>query len=206
MGMELFRQLVVLLQRFRGDAKEACRYWGNLVAAIQLANIHEEEIGGVHPFNLIHAFDDVEKALQSTSPLCVCEDDGLDVWIEFVWTLDLDAGMLTMTAHGGQAEWSFAHIYRGRALEGIWVLEAEAAARQDENSEVGLMESTKKPFTEAVASAAAVQIQASVRRFLEVSRGLRPGGVLVQLAAMRFYRASAILDATSVKTSVAMIR
>lgn len=194
MGVELFRQLVILLRRFRGNVNEACRYWGGLTAAQRLTYDHAD--GEAHPFNQVHAFDDVEKALQSTL-LCVCEDDlGLNDWIEFVWSLDFDTAVLAMTAHGGRAQWSFADIYRGHAFEDKWVLEAEMVAYNVSNR-AGL-EDSKKPFSDALTSAAAVQIQAAARRFLTVSRGLRPGGVLMKLAALRFRRASEHLDAMQV--------
>lgn len=193
MGAELFKQLVALLQRFRGDAKRASQNWGELVAALRTTYSDDE---AAHPFNKIHAFDGVEVALRSTSPLCVCEDDGLDVWIEFVWTVDLDGGVLTMAAHGGRAEWSFADLYRGRSFGDEWITEAECAAYRDDDTDKDSTEDAARPFAGAVASAAAVQIQASARRYLEVSRGLRPGGMLAKLAAMRFLRASALLHAT----------
>ena len=186
MGAQLFRQLATLLQRFQGDIKKACKHWGNLVAALQLTY---SDNGDLHPFNQIHAFDNVEQAFLSTLPLCVCEDHELDVWIEFVWTIDLDESMFRMKAHGGYAEWSFTEVHRGFAFNDMWVLEAEIAACSDAD----LTENTEKPFNKAVTSAAAVQIQASARRFLEVSRGLRPGGILVKLAARRFHHASAAL-------------
>jgi hypothetical protein len=193
MGVELFQQLVALLRRFRGNVKEACNYWGNLTAAQRLAYDHED--GAAHPFNQIHAFEDVETALQSTLPLCVSEGVvGLNFGIEFIWSLDFDTGVLAMTAHGGRAQWSFEDIYRGRAFSDKWVLEAEIVAYHDKT---GSGERTK-PFSEALTSAA-VQIQAAARRFLEVSRGLRPGGVLMKLAALRFQRASKLLDAVQVR-------
>ena len=186
MGAELFRQLVALLRRFDGDAKRASRHWGELVAAQRTTYSCDEAT--THPFNRIHAFDDVEAALRSTSPLCICEDEGLDVWIEFVWTVDLDAGALTMASDGGCTEWSFGKLYRGRSFQDAWIAEARLVAYHDD--EEAAAQGGAKPFSEAVASAAAVQIQASARRFLEVSRGLRPGGVLAKLAAARFRRAS----------------
>ena len=189
MGAELFKQLVALLQRFHGDAKRACQSWGELVAALRITYLHDE---AANPFNAIHAFEDVEAALRSTSPLCVCEEDGLDIWIEFVWTVDLNERVLTMEAHGGRAEWSFADLYRGRSFGDEWVKEAENAAYREDDSDADFTGGAKKPFSEAVASAAAVQIQASARRFLAVSRGIRPGGVLAKLAATRFRRTCAL--------------
>lgn len=190
MGAELFKQVAALLQRFHGDWKGACQYWGDLIGALRLSytDADDEE---THPFNQTHAFTDIEKALHSTSLLLVCEEEGLDIWIEFVWTVDLDQGSLAMISHGGQAEWSFVDIYRGRALKDKWIKEAEQAACRDDIKDDGTTGSTSKPFSEAIASAAAIKIQASVRRFLEESRGLRPGGVLMTLAAMRFRRAAA---------------
>jgi len=188
MGAELFKQLVALLQRFQGDVKRACQNWGALVEAIE-ATYSEDE--AAHPFNKIHAFDDVEEALRSTLPLCVCEEEGLDMWIEFIWTVDLDDGVLTMDAHGGRAEWSFSNLHRGRSLRDKWIEEANIFALGDD-IDVDVISAT--PFAEAVTSAAAVQIQTAARRYLEVSRGLRPGGVLAKLAATRFRRAASFLD------------
>jgi hypothetical protein len=190
MGAELFRQLAALLQRFQGDVKRVCQNWGALVEAIETTYSEDE---AAHPFNKIHAFDDVEAALRSTLPLCVCEDEGLDVWIEFVWTVNLDDGVLMMDAHGGSAEWSFSNLYRGRFFQDKWIAEAVIAASEDD-VDVASTDISTMPFAEAVAAAAAIQIQAAARRFLEVSRGLRPGGVLAKLAAMRFRRASSFLD------------
>ena len=181
MGAEIFRQLVELLRRFRGDVRRACQCWGELVHDLTLVSSNEHS--GSHPFNEVHAFDDIENALRSTLPLAVCDDDQTDVWIEFVWTVDLDEGTLVMQAHDGRAEWSFVDIYRGRALLEQWIAEAEESVAN---------EGCGKPFAEGVARAAAVTIQASARRFLEVSRGLRPGGVLAKLAAMRFHHACEI--------------
>ena len=194
MGAELFRQLVALLQRFRGDATRASQTWGELVASLRTTDSQDE---AANPFNATHAFEDVEAALRSTLPLLCEEDDELDEWIEFVWTIDLNEHLLTMKAHSGRAEWSFAHLYRGRRSKDEWVKEAENAAYQNEDSDADFTETAKKPFKKAVASGAAVQIQASARRFLEVSRGLRPGGVLAKLAATRFRRASGLLHATN---------
>ena len=188
MGAELFKQLVALLQRFRGDVKRASQNWGALVEAVKTTYSEDE---AAHPFNKIHAFDNVEAALQSTSLLCVCddEDEGLDAWIEFIWTLDLDEGVLKMEAHGCRTEWSFSELYRGRSFQAKWIMEAEIiASGDDKDCTLG----TTRPFTESVASAAAIEIQASARRFLEVSRGLRPGGVLVRLASMRFRRMASL--------------
>ena len=140
------------------------------------------------------AFDDVEKAPQSTLPLCE-GDVGLNFGIEFIWSLDFDTGVLAMTAHGGRAQWPFEDIYRGRAFADDWVLEAEIAAYHENKTGSG---ESNKPFSEALTSAAAVQIQAAARCFLEVSRGLRLGGVLMKLAALRFQRASELLDAVQV--------
>lgn len=186
MGAELFKQLVTLLKRFRGDVKRASQHWGSLVEAIKTTYSEDE---AAHPFNKIHAFDDVEAALRSTSPLCVCEDEGLNMWIEFVWTVNLDDGVLAMDAYGGRMEWSFSNLYRGRSFQDEWITEAESTASGDGEA---CSQSTARPFAEAVASAAAITIQASARRFLEVSRGLRPGGMLVQLAAMRFRRMASL--------------
>ena len=190
MGAELFKQLVALLQRFQGDVKRASQNWGALVEAIETTYSEDE---AAHPFNKIHAFDDVEAALRSTLPLCICEDDGLDMWIEFVWTVDLDDSVLTMDAHAGRTEWSFSDLYRGRSFQDEWIAEAEIAASGDD-VDVDSTKVSAMPFADAVASAAAIQIQTAARRFLEVSRGLRPGGVLVKLAATRFLRASSCLD------------
>jgi hypothetical protein len=190
MGAELFKQLVALLQRFHGDVKRACQTWGALVEAIKTTYSEDE---AAHPFNKIHAFDDVEAALRSTLPLCVCEEEGLDMWIEFIWTVDLDVGLLTMDAHRGHMEWSFFNLYRGRSFQDQWIEEAEIAASEDD-VDVASTHISAMPFAEAVATAAAIQIQAAARRYLEVSRGLRPGGVLAKLAAMRFRRASSFLD------------
>jgi len=184
MGAELFKQLVALLRCFAGDAKRASQHWGELVAALRTTYSCDEV---VHPFNRIHAFDDVEAALRSTSPLCICEDEGLDVWIEFVWTVDLDAGALTMASDGGCAEWSFGKLYRGRTFRDAWIAEARLVAYRDDEARLVAEQGAAQPFSAAVA---AVQIQASARRFLEVRRGLRPGGVLATLAAARFRRAS----------------
>lgn len=184
MGAELFGQLVALLRRFRGDVGGAARCWGELVQALSLAHGNEGEES--HPFNLVHAFDDVESALSSALPLCVCHDEGLDSWIEFVWIVDLEKAVLKMAGHGGSAEWTFADIHRGGAFLQEWVLEAENAAYRGGGAGAVLT-----PFRAVVEAAAATKLQASARRFLEVSRGLRPGGVLVRVAAMRFRRAAA---------------
>ena len=190
MGAELFRQLAALLQRFQGDVKRASQNWGALVEAIETTYSEDE---AAHPFNKIHAFDDVEAALRSTLPLCVCKDEGLNMWIEFIWTVDLDDGLLKMNAYGGHTEWSFFNLYRGRSFQDQWIEEAEIAASGDD-VDVASTHISTMPFAEAVAAAAAIQIQAAARRYLEVSRGLRPGGVLAKLAAMRFRRASSFLD------------
>ena len=187
MGAEIFRQLALVLQRFNGDASKACVCWGKRVSNLVLASLNDGAEAR-HPFNQIHAFDDIEGSLSSTVPVAVCDEDSLDAWIEYVWTLDLDEGTLEMRAHGGSAIWSFAAIHRGRGLMDKWVDEAEREAQRndvvvDQDDVVG------RPFMDAVEAAAAVAIQASARRFLEVSRGLRPGGVLMRLAAKRFRRA-----------------
>ena len=171
MGAELFRQLAALLQRFQGDVKRACQNWGALVEAIKTTYSEDE---AAHPFNKIHAFDDVEAALRSTLPLCVCKDEGLNMWIEFIWTVDLDDGLLKMNAYGGHTEWSFFNLYRGRSFQDQWIEEAEIAASGDD-VDVASTDISTMPFAEAVAAAAAIQIQAAARRYLEVSRGLRPG-------------------------------
>lgn len=181
MGAELFRQLCALLERFGGNTQEACRCWGEGVEGLATTYVADT----VHPFNSVHAFDNIEQGLQSTMHLIVSEEECLDEWIEFVWTLDLNEGALKMISDGGHAEWPFFLLYRGRALSEQWIAEAENVAyKHYENDSNGC----KQPFTEAVRLAAAVAIQASARRFLEVSRGLRPGGLLVRLAAARFRR------------------
>ena len=180
MGEELFRQLTDLLRRFKGDVRQASQCWGELVSTLVLTL--SEEGSERHPFNIIHAFEDIENALHSQLPLVVSDEDDLDEWIEFVWTVDLDKGTLLMRAHEGAAEWSFLNLHRGGAFVDKWLEEAENEAYKDD----GVL--SQKPFIKAVEFAAAVEIQASARRFLEVSRGLRPGGVLARLAAKRFHR------------------
>lgn len=180
MGAEIFLQLVELMRRFRGNARKACQHWKTLASNLTLNYSHE--ISSCHPFNAVHAYDAIEESLHSALPLCVECEDLFDEWIEFVWTIDLLKGSLTMLTNEGTAEWSFFEIYRGSASLDHWVEEAEDAASSGSTLQ-------RKPFTTGVVYTAAVTIQAAARRYLEMSRALRPDGLLALMAAKRFLRA-----------------
>jgi hypothetical protein len=180
MGAEIFLQLVKLMQRFLGDVRNACQHWKTLASNLSLN--YSQGVSSCHPFNTMHAFDAIEESLHVSLPLCVECEDICDEWIEYVWTIDLQKGRLTMHTNEGMAEWSFLGIYRGIDFLDLWVNEAEEAASSGSTLQ-------RQPFTTAILHTAAVTIQASARRFLEMSRALRPDGLLARMAAKRFRRA-----------------
>jgi hypothetical protein len=181
MGRRLFEQLVELLGRFGGDARLACEHWGRLVEAVVLT---QEETETDHPFHTVHAFEQLEERLRSPLPLgSYGDDEELNVWIEFVWVINLDAARLEMRSYDGTAAWPFVRLHAGRRRLELWIAEAEAKAEREVPPE------EKAPFTDAVLEAAAVAMQATARRFLVISRELRPGGALMRLAERRFCRA-----------------
>jgi len=180
MGAEIFLQLVKLMQRFRGDVRNACQHWKTLASNLSLN--YSQGVSSCHPFNTMHAFDAIEESLHSALPLCVECTGVCDEWIEYVWTINLQKGRLTMHTNEGMAEWSFFDIYRGRDFLDLWVGEAEEAASSGSTLQ-------RQLFTTAVVCTAAVTIQAAARRYLEMSRALRPDGLLARMAAKRFRRA-----------------
>ena len=144
--------MAALLQQFQGDVTHACRCWGELVETLNVSHVENEER---HPVNKIHACDDVEKALRSTLPLCVCAEEGLDIWIEFVWIVEARRGQARDDDARRPGTVVFRQIHRGRALKDECVTEAEHAAYPP-----------RTPFTDAVRTTAVVVIQASAFRRL----------------------------------------
>ena len=115
MGASLFEQINELMKRFNGNSQCACQHWGRKLAGLKwnYSGIAEPN---PHPFNGSSPYENIEAGLADTvNKVILLQKPGksvvarrCSVFIEYVWTINLDKGTLELES---SACWSFSSVY-----------------------------------------------------------------------------------------------